>query len=175
MNRYQIIGNLGSDAEVRTFESGMAAISFSVAVTEKWKDATGQKKERTDWIRCTIWRKSGQTSVADYLKKGTKVMVEGRPSARGWCNEGTGEVKAMIELRVDDFEFLSAVQRAGSLAAGGQSPEEMFRDKPPTNLAVNADVAKKKYEASIHKNNSDSDTPTWMLPNDNQETDDLPF
>lgn len=112
MNRTQIIGNIGQDAEVRHIEGSQSAISFSVAVTEKWTDKAGNKQERTEWFRCTIWRHADKTSIAQYLKKGTKVLVEGKISARAWSNQNTGEVSAALELKVDNFEFLGGVQQA---------------------------------------------------------------
>lgn len=117
MNRHTIIGNIGSDSEVRTLEGGISAISFSVACTEKWKDQQGNKQERTEWVRCTLWRKSDQTSIAQYLKKGTKVLCEGRPSARAWIDQATGESRSALELRVDSFEFLSATPRTESTSS----------------------------------------------------------
>lgn len=104
-----IAGPLGADAEVRNIDGGRAAISFSVAHSEKWKDAQGQQKERTTWVRCTVWRKSDQTGVSEYLKKGTKVVVEGTPSARAWAN-ANGEPQASLELNVSNLELMGGSQ-----------------------------------------------------------------
>ena len=112
MNRYQIIGNLGNDATVRTLDSGTNAISFNVAVTKKWTDKSGEKKESTTWVSCTQWKiKDQSTAVAQYLKKGTRVLVEGEPSARSYT-DNSGAAKASLDLRVDNVELLSQANTA---------------------------------------------------------------
>jgi len=136
MNRTQIIGNLGQDAEVKAFEGGQSAISFSVAVTEKWNDASGVKQERTDWFRCTLWRKPEQTSIANYLKKGTKVLVEGKASARAWANATTGELNAALEIRVANVELLGGLPAEQNGAPAQQAaPAQTYAQasQPATN------------------------------------------
>jgi len=111
-----VAGAIGSDAEVRQLQSGQAAISFSIAHSEKWKNAQGQQQERTTWVKCTIWRKSDQIAVAQYLKKGTKVIAEGTPSARAWSN-ASGEPQSSLELNVREVEFMGS---AATKPAGAQ-------------------------------------------------------
>ena len=112
MNRYQIIGNLGNDATIRTLDNGSSAISFNVAVTKKWTDKQGQKQESTTWVSCTQWKlKDQSTAVAQYLKKGTRVLVEGEPSARSYT-DNSGAAKASLDLRVDNVELLSQANTA---------------------------------------------------------------
>ena len=109
LNRYTIIGNLGKDAAVRSMQDGTQVISFTVAVTEKWKDKAGQPQERTDWVSCSIWRQAGQSvEIAKYLVKGMKVLVEGKPSARAYQNQA-GEIAASLEVRVDKVDLLSSM------------------------------------------------------------------
>jgi single-strand DNA-binding protein len=126
MNRTQIIGNLGQDAQVRVLDSGQAAIAFSVGVTERWMDKQGVKQERTDWFSCTLWKPQDKTAIAQYLKKGTKVLVEGRIAARAW-NGQDGSLNASLELRVENIEFLSSQAQAQPQAqpAAGVTPEAM--------------------------------------------------
>jgi single-strand DNA-binding protein len=126
MNRTSIIGNIGQDAQVRTLESGQAAISFSLAHTERWTDKQGNKQEKTEWINCTIWRASDKTSIAQYLLKGTKLLVEGRASARAWVTE-QGEPRGVLELRVDHFEFLSSVQQQQQQASAPTTATEHYQ------------------------------------------------
>lgn len=123
MIKAQIIGNLGKDAEVRTLDSGMRVISFSVAHTEKWKK-DGEDKEKTIWVNCTIWRGAeASVKIADYLKKGQKVYVEGEPSARGWKND-SGDVFANLEYRVVNVELLGKNDTASSSESSSSSPSE---------------------------------------------------
>ena len=121
MNRYQIIGNLGNDATVRTLDSGTNAISFNVAVTKKWTDKNGEKKESTTWVSCTQWKlKDQSTTVAQYLKKGTRVLVEGEPSARSYT-DNSGAAKASLDMRVDNIELLSQANTNGAAPATNQA------------------------------------------------------
>jgi single-strand DNA-binding protein len=121
VNRYQFIGNLGSDAEVRHIDgANRAAIGFSVAVTEKWKDAAGNPQEKTTWVKCTIWRKSDQVKIADYLLKGTKVLIEGKPAARAYVDKD-GNAQSSLEVTVDNLEFVGGGQRSDQPAAAPAS------------------------------------------------------
>lgn len=139
MNRTQIIGNLGQDAEVKAFEGGQSAISFSVAVTEKWNDASGVKQERTDWFRCTLWRKPEQTSIANYLKKGTKVLVEGKVSARAWVNATTSELNSALEIRVANVELLGGLpaEQNGAPTQQAAPAQTYAQASQPATLAQN--------------------------------------
>jgi single-strand DNA-binding protein len=108
LNRYQFIGHLGNVADVRHTENGSAAIGFSVAVSESYTDKQGQKVENTTWVNCTIWKKQGEsTKIADYLLKGTKVLVEGKPTAQAY-QANNGESKASLNVKVDRVELLSS-------------------------------------------------------------------
>ena len=88
MNRATIIGNLGKDPEVRTSQGGDKIVSFSVATTESWKDrSSGERRERTEWHRVVIFG-NGLADIADrYLRKGSKVMVEGALQTRKWTDQ----------------------------------------------------------------------------------------
>lgn len=106
LNRYEFIGNLIKDSEVKTFDNGGSVINFSVAVSEKYKDKDGMEKENTTFVNCRIPVKSGgSTKRSDYLKKGVKVFIAGKPSVRGYAS-GT-ECKASLECYVQEMEFLT--------------------------------------------------------------------
>lgn len=98
MNKTIITGHLGQDAEIR--DVGETSVtSFSVAVTERWKDKQGESKEQTTWFNCEKW---GVSSVfASFLTKGTKVLVEGKMTS----NEHDG--KTYWKLRAQNIEFLT--------------------------------------------------------------------
>src|SRR3546814_19343425 len=84
LNQCNFIGNLGADAEIRTFQSGDRIANLRIAVTEKWKDKqSGERKERTEWV--AIFLRAGLVDVAErYLRKGSKVYVSGRLTPRNW-------------------------------------------------------------------------------------------
>jgi single-strand DNA-binding protein len=104
MLKAQAIGHLGKDAVVNTV-NGKSVINFTVAHSEKYKDAQGVLHEKTIWVDCSYW--SDRTAVAQYLKKGTQVYVDGNPEARSFQrNDGTPG--AALALRVRDIQLLSS-------------------------------------------------------------------
>lgn len=109
LNRYEFIGHLGQDCEVRDV-NGRHAISFSVAVTEKWTNQQGAAQEKTYWMRCTLWRNQGQTAIANYLKKGQLVFVEGKPEARAYVTKDN-QAAASLEVTVSNVELLGGGQQ----------------------------------------------------------------
>ena len=111
--KLEIIGNLGSDAVVRDVNNSKA-IGFSVAHTEKYKNASGVDVENTTWVNCTIWKYQDQSvEIAKYLKKGTLVAIEGTPSVRGYKNQ-QGQIAASMECRVNFIKLLSSKTANGS-------------------------------------------------------------
>ncbi|MFO0359252.1 MAG: single-stranded DNA-binding protein [Flavobacteriales bacterium] len=114
LNRYSFIGNLGADAEVRTINDNQrAVISFLVAITDKWKDQQGNPQEKTTWVKCSIWRKPDQTGIAQYLKKGQQVLIEGEPSARSWTDKD-GNAQASLECTVREVALLGGASQPGA-------------------------------------------------------------
>ena len=117
MNKIMIIGNLGKAPEMRYTPSGKAVTSFSVAVNHKHNNQAGEKVSETTWFRCTAWNQ--QADICNqYLKKGSKVMVEGRlvadPMTGGpklW-NKQDGTQGASFEISVQSVEFLSTLETA---------------------------------------------------------------
>src|SRR6201746_2548739 len=111
MIKLQIVGNLGKDCIVKEI-NGKNVINFSVAHTERFKDAQGNQKERTTWVECAYW--TDRTAVAPYLKKGQMVYAEGSPEAEGYMNRDN-QPAATLRMRVQNVQLL------GSKNDGGQS------------------------------------------------------
>lgn len=112
-----IIGHLGRDAEIKDF-GNRSVISFTVAHTEKVNDrATNQLIEKTTWVSCSYWRESDKTSIAQYLKKGTQVYLEGNPSVRTYQNR-EGITAASLELNVRELHLLGS---RNSNTGGGEN------------------------------------------------------
>lgn len=108
MNHLHIIGNVGADAEIRTTQNGRTYIQFNVAVTEKY----GQT-ETTTWFTCTKWvNDGGSTKIADYIKKGHKIGVFGKVSARAYTNQ-SGEAKCSLDVNVLDITLIGQIQASG--------------------------------------------------------------
>lgn len=119
MIKMQLLGNLGKDAELKHFgDDKMSVVNFSVAHTEKRKNAQGVKESITIWANCAWWlKKEIADKVAPYLKKGKKVYVEGEPGARAYIPTGGNDPKADLTLRVFSLEFAEAAQAAGTTVA----------------------------------------------------------
>jgi single-strand DNA-binding protein len=121
MKRLTVIGNLTSDAEVKNV-GDRKAINFAVAVNEKYKDSNGEKKEKTTFFNCTIWRESN-VAVAEFLTKGTKVFVEGSPELEIYKSKD-GETKGSIKIIVGNLELIG-----GGSGRSNQSADDTTKTK----------------------------------------------
>ena len=125
MLQVQLIGNIGKDAELKD-TNGNKFISFSVGTNEKFKDQDGNKVEKTTWVSCIL---SKDSAVKDFLKKGTKVFVEGDLSVKCYKNS-EGNYQAAVNCRVRRIELLSAKREDGtetgevSNGSTGNGPED---------------------------------------------------
>lgn len=99
-----IVGNLGSDPEMRFTPSGIPVTSFSVAVNRRWTDSNGEPREKTTWFRVTAWRKLAEL-CNQYLSKGRLVLVEGEVEASAWT-DNEGNPRATLELTARNVRFL---------------------------------------------------------------------
>lgn len=104
MIKLQVIGNLGKDAMINNV-NGKNVINFTVAHTERYKDAQGVQKDRTTWVDCAYW--TDKTAIAPYLKKGTQVYVEGTPDVRTFTTQD-GRQGAALTLRISTVQLLGA-------------------------------------------------------------------
>lgn len=101
VNKVIIVGNLGKDPEVRSFQSGGKVANFSVATSETWKDKqTGERKERTEWHRVSVLNEGLVNVVEQYLRKGSKVYIEGQLETRKWTDQqGVEKYATEVVLR----------------------------------------------------------------------------
>lgn len=107
VNKVIIVGNLGQDPNTRVLENGNTVTNFSVATSERYKDAGGEYKEQTEWHNVVIWGKTAE--VADkYLKKGSKAYFEGKLKTRSW--EKDGVTRYATEIVVNNMVMLSSKQ-----------------------------------------------------------------
>lgn len=118
MNKIIIIGNIGQDARLgQPAQNGSTPISFSVGVSEKRGE-----NQHTEWFSCTRWVQSGgSTSISQYLTKGKKVAVEGKISARAYTDRD-GQVRASLEVNVQNIELLGGGDNANTQAPAQQQP-----------------------------------------------------
>lgn len=115
----QAIGNLGKDAVTNTV-NGKTVINFTLAHTEKGrdKDAQGNPKDKTIWVDCAYWTE--RTGVAQYLKKGTQIYVEGQPDIRTYTTQD-GRQGASLTLRVGSLQLLGGRSSDNSSSDGGNA------------------------------------------------------
>lgn len=107
LNKALIIGNLTRDPELRALPSGIKVCSFSVATNRIWKDKDGVKQESADYHNVVVFGRQAET-VAQYMKKGSQVMVEGRMQTRSWDDQATNTKKYRTEIIADRVSFGSS-------------------------------------------------------------------
>ena len=108
MIRISVIGRLGQDATVNNV-NGKNVINFSVAYSEKFKNQQGEDVDKTTWVSCAYWTE--KLNVANYLKKGTIVYVEGKPEAKAYLNSKTNQNIPQLHSRVTSVQLLSSNQQ----------------------------------------------------------------
>jgi single-strand DNA-binding protein len=119
VNKVILVGNLGRDPEMRYMPSGDALASFSIATTDSWKDKNGQKQERTEWHRISMFGKQAEIA-GEYLKKGSSVYIEGRLQTRKWQDK-EGNERQTTEVVADRMQMLGG-------RGGGNTYEVMDDD-----------------------------------------------
>tara|TARA_B100000427_G_scaffold309193_1_gene298025 strand:+ start:1921 stop:2364 length:444 start_codon:yes stop_codon:yes gene_type:complete len=106
INKVILVGNLGQDPEVKYTAGGAAVTTLSIATSDSWKDRdTGEDQERTEWHRVVLWRRLAEIA-GEYLKKGSKVYVEGQLQTRKWEQEG--QTRYTTEIIARDIQFLDS-------------------------------------------------------------------
>jgi len=121
LNKVMLMGNLGKDAEVRMTPSGKKKVSFSLATTQRFKDAaTGKMRDKTDWHNIVAWNRAADRLEQVGLRKGTPLYVEGRVSYRSWDDPQSGQKKYMTEIELDEFQFLAPRNSGGGDSQGAQ-------------------------------------------------------
>ena len=121
LNKVTLIGNLGVDPEFRTLENSNTVTNLSIATHESWTDSNGEKQERTEWHRVAAWGKLAEI-CNEYLRKGSKVYVEGRLQTRKWEKDGVERYSTEIALR--DILFLDSRNSGSSNGTSSQSRPE---------------------------------------------------
>jgi len=112
VNKVIILGNLGNDPEIRYAPSGDAVGNFQVATAESWKDkATGEKKESTEWHKIVVYKKLAELAK-EYLRKGSKIYLEGQLRTRKWKDKSGGE-HYTTEIICAQFQMLDSVKDKG--------------------------------------------------------------
>lgn len=126
LNKVILMGNLGKDPETRTLETGVVMTRFSLATSERFKNKqTGEKNSHTEWHNIVLWR--GLAEVADkYLKKGDKILIEGRIRTRSWEDKESGQTRYSTEILGDQMQMISTKKNEKSPQPSQENDSESF-------------------------------------------------
>ena len=130
VNKVILVGNLGRDPEVRNTQNGDPIVNMSLATSESWKDRTpGERRERTEWHRVVIFNENLGRIAQQYLRKGSKVYIEGQLQTRKWQDQ-SGQDKYSTEVVLQRFrgELTMLDSRADSSGSSGDSGSGGFSD-----------------------------------------------
>ena len=135
VNKVILVGNLGKDPEVRTFQNGGRVARLTIATSENWKDkATGEKKEKTEWHNVSILNENLVGVAERYLKKGAKVYIEGQLETRKWQDQ-SGQDKYTTEVVLRPFRGELTMLDGGKRDGGG---DYAINDSGPSSAAVSS-------------------------------------
>lgn len=124
VNKVILIGNLGKDPEVRYTPSGLAVANATLATSESWKDKqSGEMQERTEWHRVVFYQRLAEIA-GEYLRKGSKVYVEGKIRTTKWQDKTTGQDRYTTEIIADSMQMLDSKGSSGSNSASDSSSFE---------------------------------------------------
>ena len=130
LNKAIVIGNLTRDPELRSLPSGVKVCSFSLATNRVWKDKNGARQESADYHNIVVFGRQAET-VAQYMKKGSSMLVEGRMQTRSWDDKTSGEKKYRTEIVADRTQFgpkggaSSGAPSTGGKAQPASGPEDV--------------------------------------------------
>lgn len=142
VNKVILIGNLGQDPETKSLPSGSAVTNIRLATTENWKDKqTGEKKEATEWHSVVFFDRMAEIA-GQYLKKGSKVYIEGSLRTRKWQDKN-GNDRYTTEIRATDMQMLDSKGGGGGGGAGGGGGDY---ERPKSEASRAAPVAEKSFE-----------------------------
>jgi single-strand DNA-binding protein len=149
INKVILVGNLGQDPEIRSTQDGREIASFSVATSDSWKDKnTGEKKDKTEWHRIVIFSQGLVGIAKSYLKKGTKVYLEGSLQTRKWT-DAQGVEKYTTEVTLQNYNSTLQILDSKDRASGGSSAENY------SNNSSNASSNRKNSDVVVEENDDE--------------------
>lgn len=129
INKVILVGNLGNDPEVRYANNGAAIANLSIATSESWKDKnTGEQVDKTEWHRVVMFNRLGEIA-GEYLKKGSKVYVEGKLQTRKW-QDNAGVDKYTTEIVASEMQMLDSRGDSAGMGGGGGSYQPRQQQAP---------------------------------------------
>lgn len=166
INKVILVGNLGQDPETRYMPSGGAVTNITVATSENWKDKnTGQQQERTEWHRVVFFNRLAEIA-SEYLKKGSKVYVEGSLRTRKWQGQD-GQDRYTTEIVAAEMQMLDS--RGG---AGGGGQQDYNQAPPPQRQQQSAPQQQNQPQGNQPQGNPSQQAPAGGF---DDFDDDIPF
>ncbi|MFT7243869.1 MAG: single-strand DNA-binding protein [Candidatus Azotimanducaceae bacterium] len=166
INKVILVGNLGNDPETRYLPDGNAVTNISIATSESWKDKnTGQQNERTEWHRVVFFRRLAEIA-GEYLKKGSKVYVEGQLRTRQYDKEGQKHYST--EIVANEMQMLDS--RGDNMSGGGGD----YNQAPSNNQAPN-NRGGSNANPNANSGGNASSAPAYDAPPPEDFDDDIPF
>lgn len=142
VNKVTLVGNVGKDPEIRSFQSGDKVANFSLATSESWKDkATGERKEKTEWHKVSVTNQGLVTIIEKYVKKGSKVYLEGQLETKKYDKDGVEHYSTQVTLKPFKGELVLLDGRNSS--DNGDAPSSGSTSKPssqPNNSDLDDDI-----------------------------------
>lgn len=131
VNKVILVGNCGADPETRYMPNGNAVVNLTLATSDSWKDKnSGENVEKTEWHRIVFFNKLAEI-VGEYVRKGSKLYIEGRLQTRSW--EQDGSKRYATEIIASEMQMLDS--RGGGQSAGGSGASEFGQSKPAASAA----------------------------------------
>ena len=149
INKVILVGNVGQDPEVRSTQDGREIANFSLATSESWKDKnSGEKKEKTEWHRVVIFSPGLVNIVKSYVKKGSKIYIEGSLQTRKWT-DAQGLEKFTTEIVLQNFNSTLQILDSKDRASGGSSENYANNSGNASSNRKNSDVVVEENDDEI--------------------------
>jgi single-strand DNA-binding protein len=130
VNKVILLGNVGKDPEIRSTAGGNMVANLTLATSDRQKDAQGNWQDRTEWHNLVAFQRTAEI-IRDYVKKGSKLYVEGKIQTRSWDDKESGQKRYRTEIIVNDLSLLSGKEEGGSSSYGQRSGNTASFDQRP--------------------------------------------
>ena len=128
LNKVTLIGNLGSDPEIKAMQNGDKIVNLSIATSDRWKDkTTGEQRERTEWHRVVIFNEALGRIAEQYLKKGSTIYIEGQLQTRKWTDQQSGQEKYTTEVVLQRYR--------GEITMLGARPDNSYSNQSQSSVS----------------------------------------